>query len=132
MSYEIDCDKVCPKCGNEFYHYRDCDKCENGYCDSYNDDAINNPIEGENVYKCSECNGKGFIEWCPKCRYEFNNQLNGIEKILEELIKADNELLKLGTENISDFARYDDIHFKIDKAVKYLVKWLKTKQLTKQ
>ena len=49
-----------------------------------------------------------------------------VKKILEELIKADTELLKLGVENTFDFARYDSIHLKIDKAIQYLTKWLKT------
>ena len=72
MSYEIDCEQKCQECGNEFSHYRDCDRCEDGYCDYYDDDPINSPIEGVNIYKCPECNGSSVIEWCPKCGHEFN------------------------------------------------------------
>lgn len=71
--YEIDFEQTCPNCHHHQSHYHNCDSlnCDDGMSDEHFNDAINSPVEGRDLYKCTECNGRGIIEWCPKCGYDY-------------------------------------------------------------
>lgn len=71
--YEIDYEQTCPHCGHTGSHYRDCDSlnCDEGFADENFDDPINSPEEGVDLYICPECKGRGIIEWCPQCGYNY-------------------------------------------------------------
>lgn len=66
---EHEYDLTCPACGHSPLHSRDCDVigCSEGYRDEYDDDPINFPEEGVDLYKCDECKGTGIVRWCPSC-----------------------------------------------------------------
>ena len=57
-------ENICPDC-HGFLHRVYCWDCGGaGWFDDYEEDAINfGP--GESFTACSNCNGKGFEEWCP-------------------------------------------------------------------
>ena len=59
-------DVTCKECGYSPVHYRDqCPSwCEDGYFDD-SDGIFLKP--GTNLIKCDECDGKGFLRWCPEC-----------------------------------------------------------------
>lgn len=63
--YELD-DISCPKCGHDPIRYRDCNSCDDGYIDEYDDDPINF-APGEEVTPCQTCKGTGIQRWCPGC-----------------------------------------------------------------
>jgi len=67
--YEQDYVPECPKCKHSPIHIRRCSNihCEGGYEDMYDDDPINHPTEGEDLYECDDCKGTGYEIWCPKC-----------------------------------------------------------------
>jgi len=69
--YEEDYDECCPKCDHSPTHYRQCENCDEGYIDEYENDAINF-APGESLIRCDECYGTGVIEWCPKCGYDIS------------------------------------------------------------
>lgn len=73
--YEIDFDQTCPKCGFTFSHFRDCNSfnCDEGMADASYNDPINY-AEGEVLFICPECKGRGVIEWCPNCGYEYSGK----------------------------------------------------------
>lgn len=62
--YDID-DRPCPKCGHQYTHTRDCDRCDDGFIDEYEDDPIN-ACPGE-FSECHQCRGSGEEHWCPRC-----------------------------------------------------------------
>ena len=62
--YQI-CDDACPKCGNSITHYRECEHCDGGLIDAWEEDAIN--FSPGDSYSCSACKGDGRQTWCPKC-----------------------------------------------------------------
>lgn len=57
---------VCPKCGNTTVLSEKCHEitCQGGYIDESDEDYC---LEGTVMVKCSECQGTGFITWCPAC-----------------------------------------------------------------
>ena len=68
LDYEVEYDYPCPKCGNEFTHWRYCE-CDDGSIDLSNEDPINYmPGEWE---ICYDCGGTGIQSWCPKCGASF-------------------------------------------------------------
>ena len=78
--YDVEAgDTSCPKCGGET-RARRCSSCEDGYSDSDHDCGEDvccclNPEPG----RCSECLGKGHLEWCPTCGWDLmeNCYING-------------------------------------------------------
>lgn len=79
--YEIDYEQECPKCQITYSHYRNCDNiyCNDGMCDMNDEDPINYPSPGIDVYPCKECKERGIIEWCPSCGHEYEiNEINEI------------------------------------------------------
>lgn len=54
--------------------------CEDGYYDGYEDDPLWYD-EGEMV-RCSDCNGRGYFEWCPKCAEESNKLIAETQDIV--------------------------------------------------
>jgi hypothetical protein len=74
--YEL-IDEACPSCGFEGpTHGRDCDNgCDEGFIDEADDDPINF-MPGEEFRICSDCYGTGFLHWCPKCGFDFQNTSN--------------------------------------------------------
>lgn len=69
---EIDLDdRPCPKCGAYEVCSRGCDEihCDDGWCDEYEDDAINY-APGEEYTMCRECFGTGVLIWCRKCGFD--------------------------------------------------------------
>lgn len=76
MSYDIDFETSCKKCGHDRVHYRSCiNFCNEGYHDEHDDDPINSPIPGIEYRICVECRGTGIERWCPKC----GENLSGVE-----------------------------------------------------
>lgn len=73
--YEIK-DGPCPHCGNPILHFRDCDVCEDGFIDEYEDDPINNDPGDTSI--CHECHGTGVIRWCPNCGRDVVLDPNGV------------------------------------------------------
>lgn len=62
-----DLDAPCKKCGHAPTRRKDCPAldCEDGEIDEHEDDPINYPPGS--FQDCNECNGTGFVDWCPKC-----------------------------------------------------------------
>jgi len=71
--YEVEFDRKCLKCGNEFTHWRSCLMigCEDGAIDLSEEDPINY-MPGEEFELCAECQGTGIEWWCPKCGTDLN------------------------------------------------------------
>ena len=69
--YEQDYENECPKCGHSPTHYRDCDHCEDGFIDQWENDPINY-LPGESLIRCEECCGSGVVSWCPECGYDIS------------------------------------------------------------
>lgn len=77
--YYEDIETPCPKCFAYETRIKDCDNCDEGYKDMHDIDPINHILEGEDLYKCDDCNGTGGHHWCPQCGWDFkdNHFLNG-------------------------------------------------------
>lgn len=62
---EDEFDESCPKCGAELASRR-CESlgCEDGIYED--DDGVN----GAEYYRCDDCNGMGFQEWCRECGWD--------------------------------------------------------------
>ena len=70
--YEVEYDRPCQKCGNDFTHWRDClGFCEEGYHDLSEEDPINY-MPHEEYEMCRDCWGAGIERWCPKCGADLN------------------------------------------------------------
>lgn len=62
---------ICPQCGNQDTRSRECDRCEEGVVNHYDED----PMWYEDKYvNCEECKGHGTIAWCPKCLLDLNSK----------------------------------------------------------
>ena len=76
--YEIESDRLCPKCGHPETRWRRCMTigCDDGWIDmhEYDDPLWFAPGEEE---MCQECHGTGIERWCPN----FGADLGEIDRI---------------------------------------------------
>lgn len=80
MSYEED-DRMdyddfdtageCPQCKNHDTRRRECDRCEEGVVNHYDEDPL---WYVDKYVTCGECKGHGNIAWCPKCLLDLNSK----------------------------------------------------------
>jgi len=71
FEYDDDTAGECPQCGNTDTRMRECDRCEEGVVNHYDED----PMWYEDKYvTCDECKGHGSIAWCPKCKLDLNSK----------------------------------------------------------
>lgn len=59
LDYEIDYYLPCPKCGNDYTHYRNCTClwCDDGYINRYEEDPL--WYDPDDFEECQECHGTG-------------------------------------------------------------------------
>lgn len=58
-------DLVCPFCGHEPTHVRDCPKCEEGFIDCYDEDPL--WYDEDEFEVCLDCHGTWVQHWCLEC-----------------------------------------------------------------
>ena len=83
-------DYYCPKC-NEQLAIRDCDRCEDGIIDLYDEDP--SWYDEDDIMECPDCEGEGCFIWCR------NENCDVTSKEIEQAVKEQSKEFELGENN---------------------------------
>jgi len=70
MTHSPDCEyeqtgSPCPFCGHSPLHTRNCEHCDDGYVELYDEDPL--WYDEDDIEACEHCRATGVLIWCPSC-----------------------------------------------------------------
>ena len=70
-------EEQCPKCGQEPTRARRCSVigCDDGWIDRFDEDPL--WYDQDKPEFCDECQGTGWVRWCPNCGHDMNRPVSG-------------------------------------------------------